>query len=263
MRCRLAIHVLLLGTCTGSTLVAPPPAVAQTMGIREITATDRTLIPLQTRLRFTTMIVLPDGEDVLDVICGDKDFWIISATRNIVHVKPAKEGATTNLNLVTNAGTVYSFLLSEKAGAGMPDLKVYITGDDSVATSKPKYYSAAEVQALQADLSEARNAVDATRRQAAEEVAHFREQYPSKVQFPYRAMKYERPFLIRAVWTDGQFTYIKSDATELPALYEVKDGTPALLNFDVREGTYIIPKLLDRGYLAIGKEHFNFARQGQ
>jgi hypothetical protein len=68
------------------------------MGIREISATDRTLIPLQTRLRFTTMIVLPDGEDVLDVICGDKDFWIISATRNIVHVKPAKEGATTNFS---------------------------------------------------------------------------------------------------------------------------------------------------------------------
>jgi hypothetical protein len=26
---------------------------------------------LQTRLRFTTMIVLPEGEDILDVICGD------------------------------------------------------------------------------------------------------------------------------------------------------------------------------------------------
>ena len=121
----------------------------------------------------------------------------------------------------------------------------------------------AEVQALQADLSEARNAVDATRRQAAEEIAHFREQYPSKIQFPYGATRYDRPFLVRAVWTDGQFTYIMSDATELPALYEVKDGTPALLNFDVREGTYVIPKLLDRGYLAIGKERFNFARQGQ
>jgi hypothetical protein len=31
----------------------------------------------------TTMIVLPDGEEILDVICGDKDFWVISATHNL------------------------------------------------------------------------------------------------------------------------------------------------------------------------------------
>ncbi len=73
------------------------------------------------------MIVLPDGEEILDVICGDKDFWVISATHNIAHVKPAKEGATTNLNLVAASGTVYSFLLTEKGGATLPDLKVYVT----------------------------------------------------------------------------------------------------------------------------------------
>ena len=46
------------------------------------------------------MILLPDEEEILDVVCGDKDFWVISATQNIAHVKPAKEGAATNLNLV-------------------------------------------------------------------------------------------------------------------------------------------------------------------
>ena len=40
---------------------------------------------------------------------------------------------------------------------------------------------------------------------------------------------------MRAIWHDGQFTYIKADATELPALYEIKDGKPALVNFQVRE----------------------------
>ena len=52
---------------------------AQTTGIREVSASERSLIPLQTRLRYTTMIVLPDGEEILDVICGDQDFWVISA----------------------------------------------------------------------------------------------------------------------------------------------------------------------------------------
>ena len=105
---------------------AAVPAFAQTTGIREVTASDRSVIPLQTRLRYTTMIVLPDGEEILDVICGDHDFWVISAAQNIAHVKPAKAGAETNLNLVTASGTIYSFLLSEKSGASQPDLKVYV-----------------------------------------------------------------------------------------------------------------------------------------
>ena len=54
------------------------------------------------------------------------------------------------------------------------------------------------------------------------------------------------------MWHDGQFTYVKSDATELPALYEMKDGKPAIVNFQVREGTYVVPKVLDRGYLVLG-----------
>lgn len=47
-------------------------------------------------------------------------------------MKPAKEGATTNLNLVTASGAVYSFLLVEKGdktSATTPDLKVYVNGD--------------------------------------------------------------------------------------------------------------------------------------
>src|SRR5437870_12569877 len=98
-------------------------------GVREVSATDRGVIALQTRLRYTTMVILPDGEEILDVLCGDRDFWVISATHNIAHVKPAKAGAETNLNLVTSSGTIYSFMLTEKSSA--PDLKVYVQGEPS------------------------------------------------------------------------------------------------------------------------------------
>ena len=232
-----------------------------TTGIREVSASDRTLIPLQTRLRFTTMIVLPDGEDILDVICGDKDFWVITATQNIAHVKPAKEGATTNLNLVTNKGTVYSFLLSEKGGTSSPDLKVYVNAEQVTERVKPKYFSAAQVEGLQSEIAETRASAEAAQRHAAETIAVYQQQYPLRLRFPYAAPKYEKPFFVRAIWNDGQFTYIRSDAAELPALYEMKDGSPSLVNFQVQGSTYVIPKLLDTGYLALGKQRFPFAQQ--
>src|SRR2546425_1839327 len=132
---------------------------AQAPGIRQVSDAVRTVVPIETRLRYTTMIVLPDQEEILDVVAGDKDFWVISAAHNLAHVKPAKEGAATNLNLVTASGTVYSFLLAEKGGAALPDLKVYIAGDSSATRPTPRYYTAAQFESLQTDLVNARTAV--------------------------------------------------------------------------------------------------------
>jgi type IV secretory pathway VirB9-like protein len=256
-----------VGFAFALTLIATPSgsvfAQTQGTGIREVSASARSLIPLQTRLRYTTMVVLPDGEEILDVICGDRDFWVISATHNIAHVKPAKDGAATNLNLVTASGAVYSFLLTEKNGSGVPDLKVYVNADPTAPQGKPKYYSAAQVENLQAELAEAKAAVETANRRTTESIAAYQQQYPGKLQFVYGSPKYVKPFLVRSIWNDGQFTYIQADATELPALYEVKDGKPALLNFQVHEGTYVVPKVLNKGYLALGKERFDFRQQGR
>jgi type IV secretory pathway VirB9-like protein len=236
---------------------------AQTAGDREVEASPRSVTPLQTRLRYTTMIVLPEDEEILDVICGDKDFWVISATHNIAHVKPAKENATTNLNLVTGSGTVYSFLLTEKNGGGTPDLKVYVNADPNAPRGKPKYYTAAQVESLQAQVAEAQAVAQASERRATDAIATYQQQYPTRLQFAYGTLKYEKPFLVRSIWHDGQFTYIKADATELPALYELKDGKPALVNFQVHNGTYVVPKVIDQGYLALGKERVSFSQQGR
>jgi type IV secretion system protein VirB9 len=234
---------------------------AQTSGVREVTASDRSVIPLNTKLRYTTMVVLPQDDEILDVICGDRDFWVISATQNIAHVKPAKDGATTNLNLVTASGAIYSFLLTE-AKTTQPDLKVYVRADPTIVRGKPKYYSANQVSALQGELSEAKAAIQLAHAQSEEALASFRNEYPATLAFAYGTPKYERPFFVRSIWHDGKFTYIRSDAHELPTLYELRDGQPSLVNFQVQNGTYVIPKVLDRGYLALGKERFPF-QQGK
>ena len=138
--------------CFAMTLVLVPLGIisvaAQATGIREVSASDRSVIQLHTKIRYTTMVILPDDEEILDVVCGDRDFWVISAAQNIAHIKPAKEGAATNLNLVTARGTVYSFLLTE-GKVTQPDLKVYVTADPNAQRAKPKYVSVAQVNALE------------------------------------------------------------------------------------------------------------------
>ena len=67
----------------------------------------------------------------------------------------------------------------------------------------------------------------------------FRTTYPLGLQFPYRFKANEKPFFVAAIYTDGTFTYIKSDAQELPALYEVRDGTPNLVNFEYKNARLI------------------------
>ena len=57
----------------------------------------------------------------------------------------------------------------------------------------------------------------------------------------------------RQIYHDDRFTYIKTNAPEKFSVYEMKDGKPSLVTYDLREGTYIIPKIMDSGYVELGK----------
>lgn len=236
---------------------------AGAQGTRDVSYSDRSIVRVNAKLRFTTLIVLPEHEQILDFVCGDKDFWIISGVENMAYVKPAKLGASTNLNLVTASGTVYSFLLTE--GAEEPDLKLYVVPEGSTAAvggTGRKFYVAAEVESLRRDAALAREEATAARaasaKAAEEAITKFRAGYPTTLRFPYRFDANEKPFLVSAIYHDGQFTYIRADATELPSLYEVRDKAPNLVNFQVENGVYIVPKVIERGYLAIGKKRLGF-----
>jgi type IV secretion system protein VirB9 len=66
---------------------------------------------------------------------------------------------------------------------------------------------------------------------------------------------------VKEIFSDDKFTYIRATPQEAPALYEVKDGKPSLVQFDFHDGVYTVTKLLDRGYLAIGKQKVSFERE--
>src|SRR5271169_611898 len=67
------------------------------------------IVPIRAKVRFTTLIVLPANEEILDFTVGDKDFWIVNGIHNLCYLHPAQTGIRSNMNLVTASGRVYSF----------------------------------------------------------------------------------------------------------------------------------------------------------
>ena len=217
------------------------------------------IVSIRARMHYTTLIELPATEKIMEVATGDKDFWIIDTVGNYCFLHPAKEGIHSNLNLITDKGTVYSFTLDD-VESGDPDLKVVIEPSDTTslaaANGSGKLVSASEVDAARAQAQIAEN-------RAAAAVEQFRADYPTQeLKFDY-AFHDEKPFEVSAIYHDDKFTYIKSSASEKFAVYEVKDGKPDLITFQLKDGTYVIPTVVDHGYLEIGKHRLEFHRNGK
>ena len=230
------------------------------------------IVPVRAKLRFSTLIVLPDDEEILDFTTGDKEFWIINGAHNLCYVHPAQAGIRSNLNLITASGHVYSFLLTEISNdpSADPDLKIFVEPKEASGlaanTGLRGYVSAGEAEAYKKELDTSRSQtteqVHAAQAQVAEEINRFRSSYATKLQFDYAldAKAAREPFLVSAIYHDDSFTYIKCAAHEKPAFYEIKDGKPNLISFQVENGVYIAPKIIDSGYLAVGKKKLPFAR---
>jgi type IV secretion system protein VirB9 len=248
--------------CTFAVSACLYAATASAQPTRDVTYDPHAVFQLNAHLRMTTLIVLPESEDILDYVCGDKDFWIVSGAQNLAYVKPAKAGATTNLDLVTASGRIYSFLLVENDHD--TDLKVFVVPD-------PKHPSAPRAPAVTAagareleqanQLAIARDDATQARRKAddaARAADRAKADYPFQIRFPYTFKARTKPFNVTAIFHDDRFTYIRIEGRELPAVYEVIDHVPNLVGYHVEQGVYVIAKVIDHGYLSIGKRRLPF-----
>src|SRR5260370_8710672 len=89
------------------------PFVLADSGARVVKYSDNDIIPIRAKVRFSTLIVLPADEEILDFTTGDKDFWIINGVHNLCYLHPAQPAIRSNLNLVTASGNMYPFLSTE------------------------------------------------------------------------------------------------------------------------------------------------------
>ena len=223
---------------------------------------------LRTQVRHTTVIVLPADENILDFVVGDSEYWHLTGAANVAFLKPLRPDAATNIALVCESGRIYSFLVAEQSAEENerpPHLVVRFesgaekTGLSGGGRGQPAFVARSEVAAYQQMAAEAAEAARSAREEAesraASAIEAFRAGYPERLAFEYRldGDAADRPFLVEAMWHDGQFTYVRSHAQESPALYELRDGEPALVAYDLTDdGLYVARHVLGDGWLQIG-----------
>lgn len=249
----------------GLTDIAPkaPPKTA----VKAIAYDPHEVAHVNTKLRFTTLIILPKDEVILDYVCGDANVWVISGEQNFAYVKPTQEETRTNLNLVTAAGNVYSFVLSEVSGkpGAEADLKVFVEPKSPASRDVPagprRFVAAKELEASKQELEASRAETGRVKAASKEEARADVLRFIGSARYPYEFPAGKKPFFVRAMFHDDSFTYILARPEETPVLYELRDGEPNLVNFEYSGGMFIVSKVLESGYLALGKKRLHFKRQ--
>jgi type IV secretion system protein VirB9 len=221
----------------------------------------------------STLIALPPEERVATVFGGDTVNWAFDGGHvpsRFLSIKPKVANATTDIHIISDHGNEYTLQLREISSDQDPhfDANVYIEPGDKAAKDRlaelPVFVPASELDKVKQEAADAR-AAEITAQKAEENRAEqYRSQYPGTMHFDYTWDKTKGKGLgLEQIWRDDKFTYLRGQFQETPALYEVKDKKPSLINFDYNDGLYTVLKQLDDGYLAIGKQKVEFHRAGE
>src|SRR5260370_11133260 len=125
-------------------------AIAQDASARTVQYHSQDIVPIRAKLKYTTLIQVPPAEKIMEAATGDKDFWVVDVVGNFCFVHPAKAGISSNLNLITDKGNIYSFTLQDVSGTTeIPDLKVLVEPADHssivAASGPPQFVPAAQL----------------------------------------------------------------------------------------------------------------------
>ena len=218
----------------------------------------------------STLIVLPAEEKVANVFAGDTVDWVFDGghvASRFISVKPKTANSATDIHIVSDHGNEYTLELREVSSDADVhyDSKVLIEPGDKGAKEKltqlPVFVPAAELDKAKQEAAAALAAQTATLKAEQNKEEAYRSQYPGSLHFDYLwDEKKGKDLGLQQIWRDDKFTYLRGHFQETPALYEVKDKKPSLINFDFANGLYTIPKEVDAGYLAIGKQRLDFHR---
>ena len=268
--------ILIIVTCglalaSATVHAATEPHRLEPAAPRTVTVSEADTPPaIRAGLLQSTLIMLPAEEKVANVFAGDTVNWVFDGghvASRFISVKPKVANATTDIHIVSDHGNEYTLQLREVSSDADAhfDSKVFITPGDKAAkerlTDLPVFVPAADLEKAKQEAAAAKAAQFAELKAEEIKVETYRSKYPGTLHFDYIwDTKKGNALGLEQIWHDDKFTYLRGRFQETPALYEVKEKKPSLINFDFSNGLYTVPKELDNGYLAIGKQKVEFHR---
>jgi type IV secretory pathway VirB9-like protein len=249
---------------------------------RTVVYHDADIVPIQAQLDYQIVLQLPKDEEIIQATSGDKHYWPVDYTGNLVFIKPALAGGKTNLNVLCASGHLYTFVASEVRGTSQrSDLRVILTlPENEGGVDHPKYVpasqAAAQVAACKQHASDLNAKLQALAAQpvaatvikkpdvtnpglAADDVNQEHKEYVADYDYSRREAE---AIHLTGIFHDKQWTYIEAAPQELLAVYVYADGKDHLVQseFDPATHRYRVAGIIDRGYLRIGKKTFKFSR---
>jgi Type IV secretory pathway, VirB9 components len=265
-----------IGLSPGSrtAFAAGPEHTLQPSAPRSVTVVESQAPPVvRAGLLQSTLIVLPAEEKVANVFAGDTVDWVFDGghvASRFISVKPKAANSSTDIHIVSDHGNEYTLELREVSADtdAHYDSKILIEPGDKAAKDKlaqlPVFVPAADLDKAKEDAAAVQAAQAATLKAEQGKEEAYRSKYPGSLHFDYSwDEKKGKELGLQQIWRDDKFTYLRGQFQETPALYEVKDKKPSLINFDFADGLYTVPKEVDAGYLAIGKQRVNFHRNAE
>ena len=202
---RLLLFIAGIALAVPSTL-----AVAQDATARTVQYHSQDIVPIRAKLKYTTLIEVPPTEKIMEAATGDKDFWVVDVVGNFCFVHPAKAGISSNLNLITDKGNIYSFTLQDVSGtsrnAGLegsvparrPLLHRRVQRTAAVCSHCPTGADGAKLAALQSHVGQA--------------VDEYKSAYQTQLKFDYASKLTKRPSI------SSRFITTTSSPTSRPML---------------------------------------------
>ena len=274
-----------IGTPPGGALAVWPDLTADATlpPIRDVDVLpDRALRLLVQPLKHTVVMLRPD-ERIVDIVVGDPVYFEVAGADNVAFVKPIQLNRRTLVTLTTQLDRTYAFDVFA-TDAHRPDEVVRVLWPLPVAEGSGDgflggglvpgfaerrltldFVPARRLSALRAELAslaEQQAAVEqaSARQLASAELlvanrrAEFFRTFPRRIEARYRLSPEVQspPLSIHQMFSDGQFTYVRSSAQEAPALFTLggaNGSEPALVNVTLSpDGFYVIDHVVAAGY---------------
>src|SRR3954462_13890379 len=252
-----AKKALALAISAGVVYCAEPSTKARTVLVHS-----QDVVPISVSVGFSTLVVLPKGEEIIASSCGDTKIWAIDWNGNNAFLKQGIDtpGERTNVNLVTASGNTYSFLVSEvsKDKAAAIDLRVILEQGDTKAVTNlehPAYVRAELANELKESLKRKEEEITQIKKNASLDA--IREQ---KHDYQWERGKEADAFGIKSIWHDSKFTYIEAESQNAPSLYEVIDGKDSVVQYSLENGKYVVTHIMSHGIFRAGKTKLEFKK---